>query len=55
MPYPFCCPASGVCHVSSVSTITTRNNQDIKFIFGANVHYVPGDFLDLGHYNLLKL
>ena len=28
--------------VSPVSTITTRNNQDIKSIFGANVHHVPG-------------
>ena len=28
--------------VSSVSTITTRNNKDIKFICGANVHHVPG-------------
>ena len=28
--------------VSSVSTITTRNNKDIKSIFGADVHHVPG-------------
>ena len=34
--------SSVVCRVSSVSTITTRNNQDIKSIFGANVHHVPG-------------
>ena len=33
---------SVVCHVSSVSTITTRNNQAIKSIFGANFHHVPG-------------
>ena len=33
---------SGVCRVSSVSTITTRNNKDIKSIFGADVHHVPG-------------
>ena len=33
---------SGVGRLSSVSTITTRNNLDIKSIFGANVHYVPG-------------
>ena len=33
---------SGVRHVSSVSTITTRNNKDIKPIFGVNVHHVPG-------------
>ena len=28
--------------VSTVSTITTRNNKDIKSICGANVHHVPG-------------
>ena len=28
--------------VSSVSTITTRNNEAIKSIFGANVHHDPG-------------
>ena len=28
--------------VSSVSTITTRNNEAIKSIFGTNVHHVPG-------------
>ena len=33
---------SVVCRVSSVSTITTRNNKDIKSIFGADVHNVPG-------------
>ena len=33
---------SGVRRVSSVSTITTRNNSDIKSIFGANVYHVPG-------------
>ena len=27
---------------SSVSTVTTRNNLDIKSIFGASVHHVPG-------------
>ena len=35
-------PTSVVRRVSSVSTITTRNNKDIKSIFGANVHHVPG-------------
>ena len=35
-------PLSVVRHVSSVSTITTRNNQVIKSIFGAIVHHVPG-------------
>ena len=34
--------SSDVCCVSSVSTITTRNNQDIKSIFDANAHHVPG-------------
>ena len=34
--------SSIVCHVSTVSAITTRNNEDIKSIFGANVHHVPG-------------
>ena len=29
-------------HVSSVSTITTRNNEAIKSIFSANVYNVPG-------------
>ena len=38
MPYPL----SVVCCLSSVSTITTRNNSDIKSIFGANVYHVPG-------------
>ena len=33
---------SVVRRVSSVSTITTRNNEDIKSIFGANVQHVPG-------------
>ena len=33
---------SGVRLVSYVSTITTRNNKDIKSIFGAIVHHVPG-------------
>ena len=33
---------SVVRRVSSVSTITTRNNKDIKSIFGADVHHVPG-------------
>ena len=33
---------SVVRRVSSVSTITTRNNEDIKSIFGANVYHVPG-------------
>ena len=35
--------------VSSVSTVTTRNNKDIKSIFGADVHHVPGlCLLDIG-------
>ena len=34
MPYPWRCPASVVC-------LTTRNNKDIKSIFGADVHHVP--------------
>ena len=42
MPYPWRCLASVVRRVSSVSTITIRNNQDIKSIFGENIHYVPG-------------
>ena len=49
MPYPWCCPASVVRRsssvvscVSSVSTITTRYNEDIESIFGANVHHVSG-------------
>ena len=33
---------SVVRRVSSVSTMTTRNNKDIKSIFGADVHHVPG-------------
>ena len=33
---------SVVRRVSSVSTITTRNYKDIKSIFGADVHHVPG-------------
>ena len=33
----------------SVSTITTRNNKDIKSIFGTNVYLVPGScLLDIG-------
>ena len=36
-------PVPGVVRrVSSVSTITTRDNKDIKSIFGANVYHVPG-------------
>ena len=35
-------PSLVVCCVSSVSIITTRNNKDIKSIFGANVLHVPG-------------
>ena len=35
-------PSFIVCGVSSVSTITTRNNEAIKSIFSANVHHVPG-------------
>ena len=35
-------PSFVVRRVSSVSTITTRNNSDIKSIFGANVQHVPG-------------
>ena len=34
--------SSLVRRVSSVSTITTRNNLDIKSLFGLNVHHVPG-------------
>ena len=35
---------SVVCRMwcASVSTITTRNNKDVKSIFGADVHHVPG-------------
>ena len=33
---------SVVRRVSSVSTITTRNNEAIKSIFSANVYHVPG-------------
>ena len=40
--YLWRCPSSVVCRVSSVSTITTRNNKDIKSIFWADVHHVPG-------------
>ena len=40
MPYPWHCPSSVVCRVSSVSTRTIRNNGDIKSIFGANVYDV---------------
>ena len=36
------CLSSVVRCVSSVSTITTRNNKVIKSIFGAIVHHVPG-------------
>ena len=40
---------SVVRRVLSVSTITTRNNKDIKSIFGADVHHVPGlCLLDIG-------
>ena len=35
-------PSLVVGHASSVSTITTRNNKDIKSIFSANVHHVSG-------------
>ena len=35
-------PSSIVLHVSSVSTIATRNNEAIKSIFSANVYHVPG-------------
>ena len=42
MPYPWLCPSSVVRRVSSVSTITTRNNEAIKSIFSANVYLVPG-------------
>ena len=49
MPYPWRCPACGVRRlssvvrrVSSVSTITTRNNKVIKSMFCAIVHHVPG-------------
>ena len=43
MPYPWCCPhpSYAISLVSHVSTITTRNNEDIQSIFGANVHHVP--------------
>ena len=39
MPYPWRCISY---IVSSVSTITTKKNSDIKSIFGANVHQVSG-------------
>ena len=40
---------SVVRRVSSVSTITNRNNKDIKSIVGADVHHVPGlCLLDIG-------
>ena len=46
MAYSWHCSLSVVRYVSSVSTITTRNNKAIKSIFGANVfkhvHHVPG-------------
>ena len=35
-------PSSIVRHVSSVATITTRNNEAIKSIFSANVYHVSG-------------
>ena len=35
-------PLSVISRVSSVSTITTRNNEAIKFIFSPNVYHVPG-------------
>ena len=42
-------PSSIVRRVSSVSTITTRNNEAIKSIFSANVYPVPGlCLLDIG-------
>ena len=42
---------SKTAHVSSVSTITTRNNSDIESIFGANIHHVPGlCLLGIGHF-----
>ena len=41
-PYPWHCPSSIVRRVSSVSTITTRNNEAINSIFSANVNHVPG-------------
>ena len=34
--------SSVVCRVSSVSTITTRNNEAIKSILSENVYHVPG-------------
>ena len=42
MPYPWSYPSYVV---SPLSTITTRNNQDIKSIFGANVHNFLGLYL----------
>ena len=49
MPYPWHCLSSVVLCVLSVSTITTRNNYDIKSIFGANVYHVPRlCLLDIG-------
>ena len=38
----YACTLGVVHRTSSVSTITTRNNKDIKSIFGADVHHVPG-------------
>ena len=38
-------PLSVVRRVSSVSTTTTRNNEDIKSIFSANLYHVPGSCL----------
>ena len=42
LPSVMCRLSSVVRHVSSVSTITPRNNQDMKSMFGANVYHVPG-------------
>ena len=49
MPYPWHCPSYIIRHtlyvvlcMSSVSAINTRNNKDIKSIFGANVYHVLG-------------
>ena len=39
---PFALALSIICRVSSVSTVTTRNNEAIiKSIFSANVYHVP--------------
>ena len=41
----FSSPMGSLCHtpcVVPVSTITTRNNEAIKFIFSANIYHVPG-------------